>query len=83
MTQYSSVPEAPRRDVSLQLQIIRHAQVCKKLNVSSAKLFVMINKGQFPKPFIIIPGGRAVGWLEGDVDAWIIDRRANAQENLA
>lgn len=56
------------------LQIIRHIQVCKKLNVSSAKLFDMIAKGQFPKPFTIIPGGRAVGWLERDVDAWILDR---------
>jgi prophage regulatory protein len=80
MTQYSFVPEAPRQDVSPQLQIIRHAQVCKKLNVSSAKLFVMITKGQFPKPFIIIPGGRAVGWLEGDVDAWILSRSAGVQD---
>ncbi|WP_416831815.1 MAG: helix-turn-helix transcriptional regulator [Erythrobacter sp.] len=56
------------------VQIIRHAKVCEKLNVSSAKLFDMIAKGQFPRPFTIIPGGRAVGWLEADVDAWIVER---------
>ena len=57
------------------VQVIRHAQVCKKLQVSSAKLFDMIARSQFPKPFRLIPGGRAVGWLEQDVDQWIIDRK--------
>lgn len=56
------------------LRIIRHDAVTDKLQVSSAKLFDMIAKGQFPKPFVIVPGGRAVGWLESDVDAWILAR---------
>ena len=58
------------------LQIIRHALVCKKLQISSAKLFDMVAKGQFPKPFPLIPGGRAVGWIEADIDRWILDRKA-------
>ena len=62
-------------DVHLPVQVIRHAQVCKKLQVSSAKLFDMIARSHFPKPFRLIPGGRAVGWLEQDVDRWIIDRK--------
>ncbi len=60
------------------IQIVRHAHVCKKLNVSSAKLFDMVAKGQFPKPFTIIPNGRAVGWLEGAVDEWIMQRSSAA-----
>jgi prophage regulatory protein len=64
------------------LCIVRHADVCRKLKVSGAKLFDMIAKGQFPKPFTIIPGGRAVGWLARDVDAWILDRCASTQEAL-
>jgi prophage regulatory protein len=59
------------------VQVVRHAQVRKKLQVSSAKLFDMIARAQFPKPFQLIPGGRAVGWLEQDVDQWIIDRKEN------
>ncbi len=62
------------------VQIIRHAKVCHKLNLSSAKLFDMIAKGLFPRPFVIIPGGRAVGWLESDVDAWINGRSADLRE---
>ncbi len=57
------------------VQIIRHNQVCLKLQISSAKLFDMIARGQFLKPFLLIPGGRAVGWLESDVDSWILERK--------
>jgi prophage regulatory protein len=59
---------------SVGLQVIRHADVRRKLKASNAKLFDMIAKEQFPKPFVIFPGGRAVGWLEDDVDAWIMQR---------
>jgi len=57
------------------VQVIRHAQVCNKLQISSAKLFDMVATGLFPKPFNLIPGGRAVGWLEHDVDQWIVSRK--------
>jgi prophage regulatory protein len=62
------------------VQIIRHAQVRQKLNVSEAKLFDMLSKGLFPKGFQIIPGGRAVGWLESDVDKWILDQKKRSEQ---
>ena len=58
------------------IKIVRHARVCEKISVSGAKLFDMVARGQFPKPFPLVPGGRAVGWLESDVDRWILERRA-------
>jgi prophage regulatory protein len=61
------------------IRIVRHKQVCTKLQISSAKLFDIVARGHFPKPFTLIPGGRAVGWLEHDVDRWILDRK-DAQE---
>jgi prophage regulatory protein len=57
------------------VQILRHAEVRKRLKISSAKLFDMVAKGQFPRPFLIVPGGRAVGWLESTVDAWMLQRQ--------
>lgn len=57
------------------VQVIRHAQVCTKLQISSAKLFDMVARGQFPKPFTLVPGGRAVGWLESDVDCYVLARK--------
>jgi predicted DNA-binding transcriptional regulator AlpA len=59
------------------VQVIRHKAVCQKLQISSAKLFDMVAKGQFLKPFTLIPGGRAVGFLERDVDQWVLERKAN------
>jgi len=61
------------------LRIVRNAQVRTKLDVSEAKLFDMVAKGLFPKPFPIVPGGRAVGWLERDVDAWILEQKRASQ----
>ena len=65
------------------IQVIRHNQVCQKLGISSAKLFDMVAKGQFPKPFTLIPGGRAVGWLEEDIDQWILKRKAASEQEAA
>lgn len=55
-------------------RIVRPNEVRDRLGVSRAKLADMVVQGKFPKPFTIIPGGRAVGWLERDVAAWIIER---------
>lgn len=57
------------------VQVLRHHQVCEKLQVSSAKLFQMCADRIFPRGFTIVPGGRAVGWLQEDVEAWILQRR--------
>ena len=73
----------PASDAPSFAQILRHAEVKKRLKVSSAKLFDMVAKGQFPKPFKIVPGGRAVGWLESDVDEWVLDRKANLSQEGA
>ena len=65
------------------VNIIRHKAVCQKLQISSAKLFDMVARSQFPKPFALIPGGRAVGWLESDVDQWVLDRKATLTQEAA
>jgi prophage regulatory protein len=62
------------------LTIVRHREVKQKLQVSSATLFAMIARGLFPKPFRIIPNGRAVGWLASDVDEWILKQRGEFVE---
>ena len=77
MTHTHPVSERPKF-----VQILRHAEVRKRLKISSAKLFDMVAKGQFPKPFLIIPGGRAVGWLESTVDGWILERQQMLKEAM-
>lgn len=70
---------APSSQVRTCVNVVRHSQVRKKLQVSSAKLFDMIARGQFPKPFTLVPNGRAVGWLEYEVDQWILDRKNSTE----
>ena len=41
-----------------------------KQNESSKTIFLLA----ILSPFKLIPGGRAVGWLERDVDAWLAER---------
>ncbi len=65
------------------VQILRHSCVCKKLRLSNAKLFDMVAKGIFPKPFKLVPGGRAVGWLESDVDNYVLSQRAASTKEAA
>ena len=60
-------------------RIVRPEEARDRLGVSRAKFFVMITNGQFPKPFVIVPGGRAVGWLDSDVDAWILRRSSELE----
>jgi predicted DNA-binding transcriptional regulator AlpA len=42
----------------------------------------MVAKKQFLKPFPLIPGGRAVGFLESDVDQWILARKAASEQEV-
>lgn len=56
------------------VRIARPEEVRTRIGVSRAKFADMVARGQFPKPFTIIPGGRAVGWLGEDVDTWIMQR---------
>ena len=65
------------------VRIARPDEVRNRLGVSRAKFADMVAKGQFPKPFTIIPGGRAVGWLGRDVDAWIVQRSSASGEAMS
>jgi len=73
-------PVSAGKKLADQVQVIRHNQVCQKLGISSAKLFDMVAKKQFLKPFTLIPGGRAVGFLESDVNQWILERKAASEQ---
>lgn len=61
------------------ITVIRTTQTYKKLGISRAQLHKLCAQGLFPKPFPLVPGGRAVGWIEGDVDEWILARKASSK----
>lgn len=78
-----SIKSQPNTDPKTQTEstrILRHADVCSRLGVGKSTLFAMVARNLFPEPFQIIPGGRATGWLEFEVDAWIDARRKHRAE---
>ena len=64
-------------------RILRMRDICQKLGLCPSTVHDLVALGIFIKPFTLIPGGRAVGWLEVDVDQWIFDRKeASSLETL-
>ena len=50
-------------------RILRLSRVKEATGLSRSTIYRQISEGNFPQ---CIPlGGRAVGWIEGEVDAWI------------
>jgi prophage regulatory protein len=56
---------------------------CLKVGLGQSSLYDLINRGIFPKPFPLVPGGRAVGWLEEDIDQWILDRKEACSKEVS
>ena len=58
-----------------QKRVLRMRESCLKVGLGQSSLYDLISRGIFPKPFPLVPGGRAVGWLEEDIDQWILERK--------
>lgn len=56
-------------------RILRMRELSQRLQLSPSRLYALIADGKFLRPFQLMPGGRAVGWLEREVDAWLLNRR--------
>ena len=59
-------------------RILRMKDLTQKLGLRPSTLYELIATGKFPAPFKLIPGGRASGWLESTVNAWL-DERSGAR----
>lgn len=55
--------------------ILRRKQVEARTGLSRSTIYLRINKGTFPRPIKL--GVRAVGWLENEIEAWLISRIEN------
>ncbi len=63
-------------DVVSQNRIFRMSELKRFVSISESHLYDLISRGLFPRPIRLIPGGRAKGWRQADVEAWIESRRA-------
>lgn len=60
-------------------RVLRIRESCRKVGLGQSSLYSLISRGLFPKPFPLVPGGRAVGWLEDDIDQWILERKGASE----
>ena len=61
-------------------RILRMKDLPKKIGFQPSTIYEFIAEGKFPRPFKLVPGGRASGWLESTVNAWLVARAT--QQNL-
>jgi prophage regulatory protein len=55
------------------LTILRRKQVETRTGLSRSTIYAHIAEGTFPAP-INLCGGRAVGWIESEIDTWLRSR---------
>lgn len=60
--------------MSIENRILRLPHVKNKTGYSRSSIYLKVAEGTFPAPISL--GGRSVGWLESEVDAWIEARIA-------
>ncbi len=58
--------------------INRLPEVKKSTGLSRSTIYLRISQGTFPKPVSL--GGRAVGWLEAEIQEWLQQRIEASRE---
>lgn len=52
-------------------------QVAEKVNLGKSTIYRMIERGEFPKPFVLT--GHRTAWVDSEIDAWLAARVAAAR----
>ena len=61
--------------------ILRWKQVEQIIPWSKSYTYALIKQGLFPKPRKLMAGGRAVGWLASDIDAYMRSLAVNMEQS--
>ena len=63
-------------------RILRMPDVRQKTGLAESTIHDITKRGLFPAPFLLIPGGRATGRLESQIDQWILERKEASEKSL-
>ena len=58
-------------------RFLRLPDVLERTGLSRSTIYVRLAEGCFPRPVPL--GGRAVGWIEAEVDEWVRERIAESR----
>lgn len=54
------------------IKILRLPSIIELTGLSRSTIYLRISKSEFPAPISL--GGRAVGWVEDDVNQWLAEK---------
>jgi prophage regulatory protein len=61
--------------------ILRLPAVKASTGLSRSTVYLRVSQGTFPKPVSL--GGRAVGWVEEEIQSWLAERIAASRKAAA
>jgi prophage regulatory protein len=61
--------------------ILRLPAVKASTGLSRSTIYLRVSQGTFPKPVSL--GGRAVGWVEEEIQSWLAERIAASRKTAA
>ena len=64
------------------LTILRRKQLEARLGLSRSTIYAKVAAGELPPP-IRLGTGRAVGWVEGEIDRWLVAQIERSRSNAA
>ena len=64
------------------LKILRRKQLESRLGLSRSTIYAKVAAGDLPPP-IQLGTGRAVGWIEGEIDQWLAAQVERSRTNAA
>ena len=62
---------------SRECRVLRLPAVMDATGLGRDSIYRLARLGKFPKPMKLTESGRASGWLESEVSAWVRDRAAS------
>lgn len=60
--------------------LIKRPEVRKRTTLSDSALYRLMDLGDFPRPVRPNPNGRAVAWVESEIEQWIEQRIEAARQ---
>jgi predicted DNA-binding transcriptional regulator AlpA len=58
-----------------QIRIIKLKETAKKTSLSINTVLKLMRDGDFPARISLTPDHRRFGWIENEVDEWLLDRK--------
>lgn len=66
--------------ISHALHILRRQQVQERTGLPRSTIYQLMSEGAFPRPIRL--AARAVGWIEQDIQEWLLKRAEQSRRHM-